>query len=263
MRHGDRRPAIVDAAPVRLGMQSSMKLSVIIPAYNEEKLLPDCLAHVFAALRANAAPDWTAEVIVTDNNSTDRTGQIARDAGARVVFEPVNQISRARNAGARVATGDWFLFVDADSTLHPATVADLLHCIRRGRSAGGGCLVDLDVTPPGARALLVFWDFLSVANRWAAGSFVFCRADAFRDLGGFSTKLYAAEEIAFSEALKRWADRRGLKVAILRRQRHVSSGRKFHLYSRGEILSHGLRGLLLPRTLRDRSRLDYFYDGRR
>lgn len=240
------------------------KLSVIIPAYNEEKLLPGCLAHVEAALRTDAAADWTFEIIVADNNSTDRTAELARQAGARVVFEPINQISRARNAGARIATGDWFLFVDADSTLHPATVADLLSCIRRGRCAGGGCLVGLDIVPPGARALLAFWDFLSLANRWAAGSFVFCRADAFRDVGGFSTKLYAAEEIAFSEALKHWADRRGLRVAILRRQRHVSSGRKFHLYSRGEIALHGLRSLLRPHvTLRDRSRLAFFYDGRR
>src|SRR5262249_59692752 len=108
-----------------------MKLSIIIPAFNEEKLLPSCLEHVFTAVRANASPDWTSEVIVVDNNSTDRTAAIAHAAGATVVFEPVNQISRARNAGARVAQGDWFLFVDADSALHPATLAELLRHIRR------------------------------------------------------------------------------------------------------------------------------------
>src|SRR5947209_5963027 len=75
---------------------TAMKLSVILPAFNEEKLLPGCLASVAAALRACSAPDWSAEVIVCDNNSTDRTAEVARAGGAAVVFEPINQISRAR-----------------------------------------------------------------------------------------------------------------------------------------------------------------------
>jgi len=241
-----------------------MKLSVIIPAYNEEKLLPVCLARAFAALRANAAPDWSAEVIVCDNNSTDRTAELARGAGAHVVFEPVNHISRARNAGARAATGDWLLFVDADSYLHPATVADLLRCIRRGRCAGGGCLIGLDEAPLDGRAIVGLWNLISRTVRWAAGSFVFCRAAAFAEISGFSTDLYAAEEVHFSEKLKRWARGKGLEVVILCRQPHISSGRKSRLYSRAEIVRHGLRCLLLPGpTLRDRARLGFFYDGRR
>src|SRR5437867_3626205 len=121
-----------------------MRLSVIVPAYNEEKLIGRCLGCIAEAVAANAAPDWTSEIIVVDNNSTDGTGALARAAGATVVFEPINQISRARNAGAAVATGDWLLFVDADSYLHAATLADLLCCIRRGCCAGGGCRAGLD-----------------------------------------------------------------------------------------------------------------------
>jgi glycosyltransferase involved in cell wall biosynthesis len=239
-----------------------MKLSVIIPAFNEEKLLPGCLAHLAAALAANASPGWSAEVIVCDNNSTDRTAELARQAGAHVVFEPVNQISRARNAGARAATGDWLLFIDADSYLHPATLADLLRAIGNGRCAGGGCVVGLDEAPWSGRVIIGVWSLLSRALRWAAGSFVFCRATAFRDVGGFSLDLYAAEEIAFSEALKQWARAHRQRVLILRRQPHISSGRKFKLYSRGEFAGLFLRSLR-PAGLRDPSQLDIFYDGRR
>jgi glycosyltransferase involved in cell wall biosynthesis len=241
-----------------------MKLSVVIPAFNEEKLLPGCLAHLDTALRANATADWSAEVIVCDNNSSDRTAQLARDAGARVVFEPVNQISRARNAGARAASGDWLLFIDADSHLHPATLAELLRRVRGGRCAGGGCVVGLDESPRPVRAFIALWNLLSRARLWAAGSFVFCRRSAFEQVGGFSTELYAAEEIAFSEALKRWARPRRERVVILRDQPHISSGRKFRLYTGGEFLRLVVGGLLRPRsTLRDRGRLDIFYDGRR
>jgi glycosyltransferase involved in cell wall biosynthesis len=103
-----------------------MKLSIIIPAFNEEKRIGACLGSVRSALAANARPDLETEVIVADNNSTDATAEIARHEGTCVVFEPVNQISRARNAGARVATGDWLLFIDADSTLSAASVREML-----------------------------------------------------------------------------------------------------------------------------------------
>jgi len=242
----------------------AMKLSIVIPAFNEEKLLPGCLAQLAAALQANASPDWSAEVIVCDNNSTDATAALARAAGAVVVFEPVNQISRARNAGARAASGDWLLFIDADSYLHPATLAELLRCIRQGRCAGGGCVGALDEGPWEAHAFVWGWNLLSRAMRWAAGSFVFCRAEAFRQIGGFSLDLYAAEELAFSRALKRWAARHRQRVVILRKHPHVSSGRKFRLYSRGEIARVLLGALLRPRAnLRDPRRLGLFYDGRR
>jgi len=241
-----------------------MKLSVIIPAYNEEKLLPDCLERVFAALRANASGDWTSEVIVVNNNSTDRTAALARAAGAMVVFESVNQISRARNAGARLAQGDWFLFVDADSYLHPVTLAELLRRVRQGHIAGGGCLIALDEVPPIGHLFMEICNLLMRTLLWAAGSFLFCRADAFREIGGFSTELYAAEEIQFSQNLKRWGQARGLGFAMLLAQRHVSSGRKFYLYSYGEILRHLLRALVFTRsTIRDHKKLDLFYDGRR
>jgi glycosyltransferase involved in cell wall biosynthesis len=240
------------------------QFSIIIPAFNEEKLLPGCLAHVANAVKANAAATWSAEVIVCDNNSTDGTAKIACEAGVQVVFEPVNQISRARNAGARIASGAWLLFIDADSYLHPATMADLLRATRQERCAGGGCLVGLDEAPWEAHAFVTAWNLLSRATRWAAGSFVFCRKEAFDQIGGFSTDLYAAEEIAFSEALKRWARSRRRQVVILGRQPHISSGRKFRLYRRREIMGLALRGLLHPRsTLSDRSRLKYFYDSRR
>jgi glycosyltransferase involved in cell wall biosynthesis len=84
-----------------------MHLSIIIPAFNEERLIEQCLRSVAASTAANATPGFTSEVIVVDNNSTDKTAELARQAGTQVVFEPINQIGRARNAGAAQATGEW------------------------------------------------------------------------------------------------------------------------------------------------------------
>ncbi|MEE8141823.1 MAG: glycosyltransferase, partial [Planctomycetota bacterium] len=99
-----------------------MKLSIIIPAFNEEKEIGPCLESVSQACADH--PD-SPEIIVVDNNSDDATATIARDSGASVVYEPINQISRARNRGARRATGEWLLFIDADSRLARESYADL------------------------------------------------------------------------------------------------------------------------------------------
>src|SRR2546423_2646806 len=91
-------------------------------------------------MRAFSARGWEAELMVCDNNSTDRTGELARAAGATAVFEPLNQIARARNAGARAASGDWLVFVHADSSPTPRLFPEVLaviesgKCIRRRRA---------------------------------------------------------------------------------------------------------------------------------
>ncbi len=246
--------------------QLTMKLSIIVPAYNEEKLLAGSLQAIKTAAGAVLACGWQTEIVVCDNNSTDRTPDIARDEGAVVVFEPVNQISRARNSGAAAATGDWFLFVDADSQPSQELLADLMDAIESGRAIGGGSLIHMDL-PSGqtlARLAVKLWNRISRWQRWAAGSFVFCRADIFRELGGFSTELFASEEIAFSRRLKRRASRLGMEVCILHRHPLVTSNRKLHLYGTWEHARFILKNALaLGRPLRVREACPIWYDGRR
>jgi glycosyltransferase involved in cell wall biosynthesis len=197
--------------------------------------------------------------VVCDNNSTDRTADIARAAGARVVFEPVNQISRARNTGAASASGDWLLFVDADSSPSPALFADVLQTIEEGRWVGGGSTIALPGAALGVRAWVAAWNGLSRALSWAAGSFLFCEARAFREAGGFSEQLYAAEEIDLSRRLKR----RG-RFVILHRHPLLTSDRKARLYSWREHLAFLFRFLASGgRALRRRDSCSVWYDGRR
>src|ERR1700733_7365998 len=92
-----------------------VKISVVIPAFNEEKLIGATLRSIQAAGAGFGEMGWHTEIVVCDNNSTNGTAELARAAGAKVVFEPVNQIGRARNTGAAAAEGDWLIFLDADS----------------------------------------------------------------------------------------------------------------------------------------------------
>src|SRR5881397_2863013 len=110
-----------------------------------------------AALPAFTGAGFEPELIVCDNNSTDRTAELARAAGARVVFEPVNQISRARNAGAAAASGDWLVFVDADSRPSPGLFAELAGAIASGQVLGGGSTVAFADAQAAPRLVLAAW----------------------------------------------------------------------------------------------------------
>src|SRR5215831_20274551 len=98
-----------------------MRFSVVIPAYNEEKYLPRLLTSIaVAGAKYSGGPDQI-EVIVADNNSTDRTAAVARTYGTRVVHVARRRIAAARNGAARVARGEILCFVDADSAIDPQT----------------------------------------------------------------------------------------------------------------------------------------------
>lgn len=241
-----------------------MKISVVVPAFNEERLLPETLPAIRAAMEAFDRRGWASELIVCDNNSTDRTAEVARAAGARVVFEPVNQISRARNRGAAEAGGDWILFVDADSFPSAELFSDTADNIAVGRCLAGGSTVSYASPPAGAALLIGMWNALSRVMRWAAGSFIFCEAQAFRAVGGFSEELYASEELDLSRRLKRLARRNRRSIVILHHHPLLTSDRKLRLYSWGELLRFMLKTVLSRgRTLRSREDCFAWYDGKR
>jgi glycosyltransferase involved in cell wall biosynthesis len=240
-----------------------MKISVVVPAFNEERLLPASLLSIRQAMQGLDRYGWTSELIVCDNNSTDRTAEIAKCAGAQVVFEPVNQISRARNTGAGRAGGDWIFFVDADSAPTVELFLEAADAIRGGCLAGGST-VTFDHPPFGVALVAGIWNALSRVKGWAAGSFIFCESAAFREVGGFSEELYASEEIDLFRRLKRLARREKRAIAILHRHPMLTSDRKLRLYGWGELLRFGAKTVASRgRTLRSRKDCYAWYDGRR
>ena len=231
-----------------------------MPAFNEERLLASSLKAIIEASRIFE----DSELIVCDNNSTDRTADIARAAGARVVFEPVNQISRARNAGAKNAGGDWLVFVDADSCPSAGLFADTADAIESGRCLAGGSTVAFAEAELAPAMVVSAWNVVSRLTKWAAGSFIFCETAAFRELGGFNEELYASEEIDLFRRLKRLARRRSRSIVILHRHPIVTSDRKARLYGWGEMGVFLLKTIAgRGRTLRSREACYAWYDGRR
>ena len=241
-----------------------MKASVVVPAYNEERLLPESLACIRASMEAFDRAGWSSELIVCDNNSSDRTAGIAREFGARVVFEPVNQIARARNRGAADASGDWLFFVDADSYPSLALMTDAVIAVRSGRCLAGGATIAVDSQRRSLRAAIAVWNAISRLNRWAAGSYVFCEAQAFRAVGGFSESMYIAEEIGLFRRLKKLARQQRRRIVILSDHPLLTSGRKAHLYTQRDVLRFYMQIVRTGgRALRTREGAFFWYDGRR
>ena len=241
-----------------------MTVSIVVPAFNEEQLLPATLASILDASRAFHAAGWTTELIVCDNNSSDATASVARGAGARVVFEPINQIARARNTGAAAARGTWLVFVDADSQPTTGLFEEVARAIQAGRVLAGGATVRVESASRAARLVVTSWNRISRIMNWAAGSFVFCEARAFHHVGGFNTELYASEEIDLFRRLKRLARRERRTITVLDRHPIRTSDRKIRLYTRQEHFRFLMKTIVGGgRTLRNPEDCYTWYDGRR
>jgi hypothetical protein len=107
-------------------MRQGSRISVIIPAYNEQKAI---------ARVVGAVPDWVDEVVVVDNGSTDSTGHLARQAGARVVLEPERGYGAACQAGMRsLREPDVVVFMDGDYGDCPEEMGLLVDPILRGEA---------------------------------------------------------------------------------------------------------------------------------
>ena len=204
-------------------------ISVIVPAHDEEAWLPATLDSIRAAAdHVRARSGVGVEIIVVDNDSTDETAAVARDHGATVVHEPVRSIGRARNTGARHASGEVLVFVDADVHI-PRTLFEVIHeTMLDPRCIGGG--VDTEHHPERmiVRLHLRAWRVLAAVLPLVQGATQFCRRSAFEEVGGYPENIWMGEDTDFYAALRRLARQtRGTTVRLIRKPRVRPSSRRF------------------------------------
>ncbi len=177
-------------------------ISFVIPAYNEEAFIGRTLQAIHESARALGE---TYEIVVANDNSSDRTAEIAEQAGARVVTVHNRQIAATRNSGARAARGAFIFFVDSDTLPNPKAVGAALKAMRTGAAGGGGATW----FERGEKVPLYAWVghaglFVgAVLTGFTGGPFMFCTREAFDASGGFPEKMFWGEETPFAQALKR------------------------------------------------------------
>lgn len=213
-------------------------VSVIIPAHNEEVLLPRGLAAIAVAALEVERP---VEVIVVANRCTDATPHIAGDAGAVVVENDARNIAAVRNAGAAIAQGDTIVTIDADCVMSSRALVEADRMLATGCFVGGGVTVKPERTSLGIRATLVAVNALLFVTRLGGGMF-WCRREDFDAIGGFNEALLIGEDLEFARRLRAHGKRTGRRFTTLSNVEIVASTRKFDQYGDWHMFGMALQG---------------------
>jgi glycosyltransferase involved in cell wall biosynthesis len=201
-----------------------MKVSVVIPAYNEEDYLPKTLDALKEALRSIT----DTEIIVVDNQSTDPTRAIALQCGARIVEETEHNIGRVRNAGAEAANGNVIVFIDADTIVRPGVIEKIVEAMSDETCVGGSVKVEYErASRAWVRFFMRSWLFWARFTRMRQGALQFCRSDVFQELGGYDDTIYVGEDIEFHWRLDKYAQERGGFTAFIEEPRVLTSSRRW------------------------------------
>jgi glycosyltransferase involved in cell wall biosynthesis len=199
------------------------RISLIIPAHNEEAFLPACLE---AARQAAERVGEEVEILVVLNRCTDATEAIACRHGCVVVREEAKNLSVIRNAGVAAARGEIIVTCDADSRMHPDSFLEILRRLGTGTVVGGGAMVLPDRWSVGILASAAAVLPYLVSSGVSFGMFWFHRRD-FEEIGGFDTRFVSVEDIDFARRLKAHGRRTGRGWGTLWTTALVTSCRKF------------------------------------
>ena len=203
-------------------MSAEIKVSVIIPAHNEEKYVVRCIDSVKLAA---SCVKCGVEIIVVCNRCTDRTAELAAENGARVVTDESRCIATVRNAGIKAARGKVIVTIDCDNRMTEGTLREILGMLNSGKYIGGGAPLRFE------RYSAALWinDIMCRAGFGITGLYCgifWAEKRTFDAIGGFVEKK-AGEDIATAKALRAYGKKCGKKYGCLRRNHLITSTRKY------------------------------------
>jgi len=204
-------------------------ISIVIPAYNEEENIAHCLDSIVAI-----KTDHVLEVIVVDNNSTDRTakiaGQYADRLTIRVIHESVKGRGAARKTGFGEATGTIIFSTDADAVVPPDWISSFLETLKKDdRLVAATGLAEIQDC--GAFRNTVFNTMLPIIVRWnlmlhghiGLSGFSFAiKKSAYEAAGGFDATADAYEDLDLADRVHKIG-----KIGLVQKPRVIFSGRRF------------------------------------
>jgi len=179
-----------------------MKVSIIIPTYNEEEHLPACLDSIFSI----NYPKEDIEVIVIDNGSTDQTREIAKSYGVRVLRDDSMNVSGLRNFGASQSKGDILAFVDADCIVSKEWLRNASRYFDNMDVAVWGAPATL---PKESTWVQQTWYLVRQKEKqvqkvdWLETMNLFVRKEQFMAIGGFIATLVTCEDVDFCYRLRK------------------------------------------------------------
>ncbi len=202
------------------------KFSVIIPALNEEKFLPKLLA----SLATQSERDF--EVIVVDGSSKDRTVEMAKSFQNKlpsliIEVSKIASLPLQRNLGAKRASGEWFIFIDADSVLLPYFIERIAGYIDQYKPKLFTTWFRSDSEVPSDALLTLLADMfiegsLILHRQLSPGPLTLVTREVFDSVNGYDESLKFSEDFDFAQRLSG----KGINLKILRETLYVWSMRR-------------------------------------
>lgn len=182
-------------------MSNAQFVSIIIPTFNNEKYIRDCLRSLF---QQNYNKDaW--EILVVDNGSSDRTLEIARGYSCKIIEKCVGTISSSRNAGAAQSKGDILAFIDSDCIAPPNWLKEAIELLDKSGAGAVGAEYSL---PTDTTWVERTW-YLNTTRRkvdgetdWLPSCNLIVLRQYFERVGGFNEKLVTTEDVDFSHRIR-------------------------------------------------------------
>ena len=192
-----------------------MKISIIIPTYNEAENIGKLIEYLYN----NSSNDHLQEIIVSDGISDDNTLEIARTLGAKIINHKHTGRAKQMNAGAKEASGDIFYFLHADSYPPEGFDRDIIHSVQEGYKAGS-FRMKWDMDHP---VLNFFAWFTRFDHQWCRGGdqSMFITRELFRKLQGFNENYRFLEDYEIIPRIKKHS-----KFKVIQRD-IITSARKY------------------------------------
>lgn len=222
-------------------------VSIVIPVFNEETYLGDCLESILAL----DYPEDRLEVILVDNGSTDRSMEIAANYGFKLLEMPDVKVGAVRNFGALKASGDYIAFIDADCVVDSGWLKRCLETTQKGYNAVGGLYLLREQPSWIERYWILQSSVDSVYQDSFVGGCIFLEAAAFADVDGFDEAMSAGEDTDLTNRLIKRGYKTLIEPAIsnihLGYPRTISSFVKRQVWHSEDYLQN------LPGTLKDKT----------
>jgi GT2 family glycosyltransferase len=180
------------------------EISIVVPSYNEERFIGPCLD----AVRNLDCRLAATSVIVVDNGSTDGTARIVGERKIRLISDPESCISGLRNHGARMTSGNFLGFVDADCLVSRDWASHALQAFT-GKGENVGIVGAPYSLPEGCSWIERAWSIVtsgavgeSGPTRWLPAGNMVVRRTAFEKVGGFDDTLVTNEDVDFCDRIR-------------------------------------------------------------
>ena len=164
-----------------------MKVSVIIPAYNEEKYIGKTIESVSKQTHKDV------EIIVVCNGCTDNTSELCNKYDVKILNLNERNVSKARNEGTKIASGKFLIFLDADTIISDEVIENIYNLLKGGDFFGTckGKAGDKNINS------FLYVNTKNLLNNyfmWSNG-LIFCNRNSFSNIGGFNEELKTKGEV--------------------------------------------------------------------